>query len=116
MTAAGRLGAWPTGADTVEFRLWAPDIGQVELVLGGAALPMHRQADGLHWIRTTAAHGDRYRFRLPDGSEVPDPASRWQPEGIEGPSAVLAEDAYTWQTRGWGGVAWPHRRMAGPKR
>ncbi|MBO1749873.1 malto-oligosyltrehalose trehalohydrolase [Stenotrophomonas indicatrix] len=107
MTAAGRLGAWPTGADTVEFRLWAPDIGQVELVLGGAALPMHRQADGLHWIRTTAAHGDRYRFRLPDGSEVPDPASRWQPEGIEGPSAVLAEDAYTWQTRGWGGVAWP---------
>jgi len=91
----------------VEFRLWAPDINQVELVLCGAALPMLRQADGVHWIRTTAAQGDRYRFRLPDGSEVPDPASRWQPEGVESPSAVLAEDAYAWQTRDWGGVAWP---------
>ncbi|AWH49760.1 malto-oligosyltrehalose trehalohydrolase [Stenotrophomonas sp. SAU14A_NAIMI4_5] len=107
MTAAGRLGAWPAGAGMVEFRLWAPDISQVELVLGGATLPMLRQADGLHWIRTTAGQGDRYRFRLPDGSEVPDPASRWQPEGVEGPSAVLAEDAYAWQTRDWGGVAWP---------
>lgn len=107
MTAPGRLGAWPTGAGMVEFRLWAPDINQVELVLCGAALPMLRQADGVHWIRTTAAQGDRYRFRLPDGSEVPDPASRWQPEGVESPSAVLAEDAYAWQTRDWGGVAWP---------
>ncbi len=107
MTAAARLGAWPTAAGMVEFRLWAPDIGQVALVLGGAALPMLRQPDGLHWIRTTAAEGDRYRFRLPDGSEVPDPASRWQPEGVEGPSAVLTEDAYVWQTRDWRGVAWP---------
>lgn len=107
MTVAGRLGAWPVDAGTVEFRLWAPDIGQVELVLGGAALPMHRQADGLHWIRAVATHGDRYCFRLPGGSEVPDPASRWQPEGVEGPSAVLADEAYTWQTQGWDGVAWP---------
>ncbi|MBK0013035.1 malto-oligosyltrehalose trehalohydrolase [Stenotrophomonas sp. S41] len=106
MTAAGRLGAWPAGAGMVEFRLWAPDISQVELVLGGATLPMLRQADGLHWIRTTAGQGDRYRFRLPDGSEVPDPASRWQPEGVEGPSAVLAEDAYAWETLDWRGVAW----------
>ena len=107
MTAAARLGAWPAAGGAVEFRIWAPDIGQMELVLDGTVLPMLRQPDGLHWVRTTAVQGDRYRFRLPDGSEVPDPASRWQPEGVEGPSAVLAEDAHAWQTQDWGGVAWP---------
>ncbi|WP_367382429.1 malto-oligosyltrehalose trehalohydrolase [Stenotrophomonas cyclobalanopsidis] len=107
MTASARLGAWPAEGSAVDFRIWAPDIGQMALVLNGAALPMLRQADGLHWIRATAVQGDRYRFRLPDGSEVPDPASRWQPEGVEGPSAVLEEDAYAWQARDWRGVAWP---------
>ncbi len=107
MTAAARLGAWPAAGGAVEFRIWAPDIGQMELVLDGTVLPMLQQPDGLHWVRTTAVQGDRYRFRLPDGSEVPDPASRWQPEGVDGPSAVLAEDAYAWQTQDWGGVAWP---------
>lgn len=107
MTAAARLGAWPAAGGAVEFRIWAPDIGQMELVLDGTVLPMLRQPDGLHWVRTTAVQGDRYRFRLPDGSEVPDPASRWQPEGVDGPSAVLAEDAYAWQTQDWGGVTWP---------
>ena len=106
MTATGRLGAWPVSEGVVDFRLWAPDITQMELVLGDARLPMCREADGLHWIRTTAAHGDRYRYRLPDGSEVPDPASRWQPEGVDGPSAVVAPGAYAWQTQDWGGVAW----------
>ncbi|AWH53635.1 malto-oligosyltrehalose trehalohydrolase [Stenotrophomonas sp. ESTM1D_MKCIP4_1] len=106
MSAGARLGAWPATDGAVDFQLWAPDAEQIELVLGESARPMRRQADGLHWLRAPAAHGDRYRFRLPDGAEVPDPASRWQPDGIEGPSAVLSADVYDWQTQGWSGVPW----------
>lgn len=72
MTAvAPRLGAWPVAGEGVEFRVWAPDAGTVALCLQGVLRPMHRDPDGCHWLRTQASHGDRYRFRLPSGQDVP---------------------------------------------
>lgn len=106
MTAEARLGAWRGEDGAVAFRLWAPDAAQVALVLAGTALPMRREPDGTHWIHTAAGHGDRYRFRLPDGSEVPDPASRWQPEGVDGPSAVVMPGHHAWLTEPGPRVAW----------
>ncbi|AWH25525.1 malto-oligosyltrehalose trehalohydrolase [Stenotrophomonas sp. YAU14D1_LEIMI4_1] len=106
MTADARLGAWPMDDGAVAFRLWAPDAAQVELVLAGAAIPMRREPDGTHWVHAAAGHGDRYRFRLPDGSEVPDPASRWQPDGIDGPSAVAMPGHHVWLTGQRNPVAW----------
>ena len=83
-TVAPRLGAWPVAGDRVEFRVWAPDAVAMALCLHGTQRPMQRDPDGCHWLRTPASHGDRYRFRLPSGQEVPDPASRWQPDGLDG--------------------------------
>ncbi|WP_024958720.1 alpha-amylase family glycosyl hydrolase, partial [Stenotrophomonas maltophilia] len=105
MTAvAPRLGAWPVAGEGVEFRVWAPDAGTVALCLQGVLRPMHRDPDGCHWLRTQASHGDRYRFRLPSGQDVPDPASRWQPDGIDGDSAVVLDTEAAWPA--WHGHAW----------
>jgi maltooligosyltrehalose trehalohydrolase len=77
------------GDGTVTFSLWAPAAQGVELVLGEAA---HQMLSGDHgWWRATCAagHAERYGFRL-DGAEVrPDPASRRQPDGVHGRSAVV---------------------------
>jgi len=48
--------------------------------------------------------GLRYSYLLPDGQEVPDPASRWQPDGVHAPSAVFTPDAYRWSDADWRGV------------
>jgi maltooligosyltrehalose trehalohydrolase len=48
--------------------------------------------------------GQRYAYRLNRGQDYPDPASRWQPEGVSRPSAVLRTDAFTWSDEGWKGV------------
>ena len=45
--------------------------------------------------------GARYRFRLPDGRLLPDPASRFQPEGVHGPSMVVDPAAYAWHDGDW---------------
>jgi len=47
--------------------------------------------------------GTRYRFRLDGGRPLPDPASRWQPEGVHGPSAVV-DPRFEWDDAEWTGV------------
>lgn len=105
----------PYGAELVEdggvrFRLWAPEVGSLELVIEGGdgeSLPMQRGKNG--WYERTvreAGAGTRYRFRLPDGRLVADPASRYQPEDVEGPSEVIDPAAYVWQTAEWRGRPW----------
>jgi 1,4-alpha-glucan branching enzyme/maltooligosyltrehalose trehalohydrolase len=94
------------GADGTTFRLWAPAAKQVELMLAGAQ-PMTRDDDGWYSITAAgAAPGARYRFRIDGDLEVPDPASRFQPEDVAGPSEVIDHDAYVWQVPDWKGRPW----------
>ena len=51
------------------------------------------------------AEGLRYAFKLADGREYPDPASRWQPDGVHRPSAVFFPESYRWSDAAWRGVA-----------
>jgi malto-oligosyltrehalose trehalohydrolase len=104
----------PYGAEiqpggSVRFSLWAPiheRIG-IELEAGANPLPMQRQADGWHRLTTDrAAPGSRYRFILPDGVPVPDPASRYQPADVHGPSEVIDPQAYAWRDHQWHGRPW----------
>jgi maltooligosyltrehalose trehalohydrolase len=85
------------------FVVWAPDATTVELAVGAARHRLDR--DGQYWSTEVAgvAHGDRYHYVL-DGVELPDPASRWQPEGVHGPSAVVDESVFDWHDDGWTGV------------
>ena len=45
--------------------------------------------------------GDRYQFSLNGDELLPDPASRWQPEGVEGPSMVVDPREFSWTDRNW---------------
>jgi maltooligosyltrehalose trehalohydrolase len=106
----------PFGAEILpdgrtRFRLWAPGADQVELWLeaAGRALPMARDAEG--WAEATigdAPPGTRYRFRIDGRALVPDPASRFQPEDVHGPSEVIDPGAYGWGDGAWNGVPPEH--------
>jgi maltooligosyltrehalose trehalohydrolase len=100
-----RYGAFPT-ASGVRFRSWAPNARRLTLHLDGAdALPMEPLGDGTFVLETGAARaGSRYRLAMDDGPPMPDPASRFQPEGVHGPSQVVAQD-FDWTDDGWSGMA-----------
>ncbi len=92
----------------VRFRFWAPAQKAPKLVLDDAApLALESEGDGWFSLTTAAARaGSRYRYRLDDGLEVPDPASRAQADDAHGPSVVVDPRAMRWQTRGWTGRPW----------
>ena len=50
-----------------------------------------------------AGAGTRYSFVLAGGLRVPDPASRYQPDDVHGPSEVVDLDAYRWRCPDWTG-------------
>jgi maltooligosyltrehalose trehalohydrolase len=43
---------------------------------------------GFYEVQAEAEHGDNY-FYVVDGAELPDPWTRWQPDGLRGPSRVF---------------------------
>ncbi|MEX2230149.1 MAG: malto-oligosyltrehalose trehalohydrolase [Dehalococcoidia bacterium] len=99
------LGAWPEG-DGVHFRTWAPAARQVVVRLeAGSAHALAPEPHGFftgHVARL--APGARYRYMLDDGQALPDMASRFQPEGVHGPSEVVDPDAFAWTDGGWRGL------------
>ena len=92
----------------IRFRVWAPAHDSIHLVIDDApAFPMERSDGGFYEVVTHAARvGTRYRYELPDGTRAPDPASRYQPEDIHGPSEVIDPHGYSWQTDNWHGRPW----------
>jgi malto-oligosyltrehalose trehalohydrolase len=91
--------------DNVTFRLWAPAARRVELI-AKQSHAMQGADDG--WFETTVAGarpGFGYKFRIDREIEVPDPASRYQPEDVHGPSEVI-DQAFDWQARDWRGRPW----------
>lgn len=103
----------PVGAEVrpggaAHVRVWAPKCGRVELLIGAAgarSVPLEREADG-HFSALVAdmPAGTLYRFRLDgQGTPLPDPASRFQPEGPHGPSRLVDPAAFAWTDAGWRG-------------
>lgn len=93
----------------VRFRVWAPNAELVEVALEGPGEPGHhplaRDADGMHEaVVPGIGAGARYRFRLDGGDAFPDPASRFQPEGVHGSSQVI-DPAYGWTDGDWPGLS-----------
>lgn len=91
--------------DGVAFRLWAPGARDVTLVLD-APLPMTRKNS---WFKAHVPHaqpGTRYRFRIDNELDIPDPASHFQPRDIAGPSQVIDHAIYRWQASDWKGMPW----------
>ncbi len=111
-----RRHAMPFGAEIqsdgrVRFRLWAPRLREVELCLCGGAdearLRMAVEDDGWFGMVTGfAAAGTLYAYRIDGGQHVPDPASRYQPDDVHGPSQVVDPERFDWQDGHWRGRPW----------
>ncbi|TDK35711.1 malto-oligosyltrehalose trehalohydrolase [Rhizobium deserti] len=92
----------------VTFRLWAPKHERVSLKIEGSELrDMQAVDEGWHQCEVAGAGaGTLYSFVVPDGLEVPDPGSRFQPQDVHGPSEVIDPAAYHWETESWQGRPW----------
>ncbi len=103
----------PIGAEItargVHFRVWAPERRKVDVVLDpeGEAIvrPLKVESGGYHsGLVSEAREGTLYAFRLEeDPHHLPDPASRFQPRGPNGPSQVIEPRAYAWEDTDWRG-------------
>jgi maltooligosyltrehalose trehalohydrolase len=97
------LGARALGGAAVEFRVWAPAPASVSVRVGGAEHPLADEGFGVRAAVVDVEPGADYVFVL-DGRPLPDPATRWQPEGLRGPSRVLDPGRFAWTDAGWGGL------------
>ncbi|HEU0163783.1 MAG TPA: alpha-amylase family glycosyl hydrolase, partial [Thermomicrobiales bacterium] len=93
----------------VEFAVWAPGARAVELEFindeGPWYVSLDRQENGV-WTADVAeaAAGTRYKYRVDGGYPCPDPRSRFQPDGVHGPSEVVDPGAYGWTDQAWPGI------------
>ena len=100
--------AQPDGS--THFRVWAPEPRQITLRIEGNGSGPHdvsleKEADGYYSVLLEeAGPGTRYRYVL-DGDALPDPASRFQPEGPFGPSEVIDPAQFRWRYSRDEGVA-----------
>jgi maltooligosyltrehalose trehalohydrolase len=93
-------------ADGASFRLWAPAAQRVDLLLE-KSFPLQRSQAG--WFRADIAGvkaGARYKFRIDDEIDVPDPASAFQPDDVFGPSEVIDHAGFPWRASDWRGRPW----------
>lgn len=95
------------------FRVHAPAARELAVVLEGKGrdVPMSREDDG-YWAAEIdgVGPGALYRYRI-DGQAFPDPCSRFQPQGVHGPSQVVDPGAYAWRDAQWKGVTMPGQVM-----
>lgn len=104
LDAARDVGARLLEDGRCAFRVWAPYASSVELVTEDpqAVHFLTRSGRGYHTVLIDGIEaGTLYRFRL-DGRLVPDPASRSQPDGVHGPSAVV-DHRFPWKSEDWRG-------------
>jgi maltooligosyltrehalose trehalohydrolase len=102
---------FPVGAelqplDLVSIRVWARDHAHVSVVVDEIESSLTREDDGYFAGLVRGSVGSRYGFLL-EGQPalLPDPASRWQPDGPHGLSAIVDPGAYAWRDEQWRGLA-----------
>jgi maltooligosyltrehalose trehalohydrolase len=103
-------------ADGVDYCVWAPDHRTLSVRVerqgsgGSETFGLEHRDDGYFIGRDEYGRaGDRYWFVTADGLARPDPASRFQPDGVHGPSECIDPHGYVWRTplrrQGWQGGA-----------
>ena len=102
------IGAFVTGPSQVTFRAWAPWVKTLAVEILGSqteVIPMQPQPFG-YWETTISnvGIGTRYQYMLHEKLTRPDPASRFQPEGVHGPSEVIDTSSFVWTDQQWKGI------------
>lgn len=103
------LGATPLGDGRCRFLVYAPKAKRVEVLLLSpreATVPLDPIERGYHrGVAEETPPGALYRYRLDGEMERPDPASRYQPQGVHGPSQVVDRYAFRWEDKEWSGLS-----------
>src|SRR5688572_15453432 len=102
------VGAHYLGGAEASFAVWAPKARSVSVHLLSPVdriLPL-APADGGYFVSRIdgVERRARYRFRLNNADEFPDPASRYQPEGVHGPSELVGRE-FRWTDQKWRGIS-----------
>ena len=100
----------PVGAEVghegVHFRVWAPDARRVDVAVGEVREPLAAEADGYFSASIPGiVAGARYGFSIDGEPPLPDPASRYQPDGPHGLSEVVDPTRFSWTDGAWPGRA-----------
>jgi maltooligosyltrehalose trehalohydrolase len=99
------LGATRISGTDWQFVVWAPRAKTVEVIVtsdNARVVPLQRDSFGYHLGKLAGLKsGARYLFRLDDRRELPDPASRFQPEGVHKPSQLVDLAEFCWEDDVW---------------
>ena len=108
------FGATVLEGNKVEFRVWAPIVSNLAVrILGDEPrtipMVMNRPPDsdgGGEFVATVAdvREGMDYLYVLNGKVERPDPVSRWQPQGVHGPSRIVDPNTFRWSDQNWAGI------------
>jgi maltooligosyltrehalose trehalohydrolase len=101
------LGATPIPGPGWRFDVWAPAVKELSVHIVGdndGVVPMQKSDSGyFETTIKTLQRAARYFYRFADGRDFPDPASRFQPEGVHGPSQVIDLKDFKWTDSSWRG-------------
>jgi maltooligosyltrehalose trehalohydrolase len=86
-----------------KFEVWAPKADRVAVKVSEQLHPMTGPDERGYWhtLVEQATPGTDYAFVLNDDAPIPDPRSRWQPEGVHGPSRLYDHSAFAWHDQHW---------------
>ena len=108
MDKGSRLGAEYLGSSRCRFTVWAPLAEKVEVhILSPEERIRSLVKDNLGYhqgVIDGIEPGANYFYRLDSVVERPDPASRYQPEDVHGPSKVIDPAPFIWQDENWSGL------------
>lgn len=104
-----KIGADYHGSGDCEFTVWAPSLQEVAVQIVAPKqhlLPMHKDASG-YWkaIASDIEPGTLYFYKLEGTTDRPDPASKFQPQGVHGPSQVVDLSTVSWTDTDWAGIS-----------
>jgi maltooligosyltrehalose trehalohydrolase len=105
MPSPSLLGAIRARGESL-FRVWAPQARAVEVVFEDTpeqTLMLQRESDG-YFSGATSAPVSLYKYRIDGTGPWPDPCSRFQPQGVHGPSQIVDPAAFTWSDANWRGA------------
>jgi maltooligosyltrehalose trehalohydrolase len=103
---AQKIGATYLGHHAGHFRVWSPlniPVG-LSLIESDRLVPMEKTGRGYHEVIVeNVSPGELYLFHLGKEKQRPDPASRFQPQGVHGPSALF-DSQFAWEDARWSGI------------
>jgi len=91
----------------VHFRVWAPKASSVSLVIIGDKEPYPMNAEDRRYFSTFIQNlkpKKSYCYLLNKDQPRPDPVSRFQPEGVHGPSQIINPNQFQWEDQDWKGI------------